>query len=81
MGSRGVLCAVFCLAVAAPPAAELVTMVNVDWSFSCHDLAARFGFDRVRWLNDFQANAHALPHLGADDSVTLAAGAAQQHAS
>ena len=67
----------FCLAVAAPPAAELVTMVNVDWSFSCHDLAARFGFDRVRWLNDFQANAHALPHLGADDSVTLAAGAAQ----
>jgi glucokinase len=67
----------FCLAAAAPPAAELVTMVNVDWSFSCRDIAARFGFERVHWLNDFQANAHALPYLGADDSVTIAAGAAR----
>ena len=47
----------FCLAAAAPPAMERVTMVNLDWSFSCGELATLFGFDRVHWLNDFQANA------------------------
>ena len=69
----------FCLAVAAPPAAERVTMVNVDWSFSCQDLAARFGFDRVRWLNDFQANAHSLPHLEPSDLELIHPGSETEH--
>jgi len=63
-----------CLAVAAPPAADRVTMINIDWSFSCRDLATRFGFTRLRWLNDFQSNAYALPHLSDADKELLRAG-------
>ena len=53
-----------CLAVAAPPSGDRVVMVNIDWSFSCRELAERFGFSLLRRINDFQANAYALPHLG-----------------
>jgi glucokinase len=67
----------FCIAVAAPPADDLIRMSNIDWAFSCSDLAQRFGFGRVRWLNDFEANAHALPHLGETGRVSLYPGAAR----
>lgn len=55
-----------CIAVAAPPSADRVIMSNMDWSFSCSELASAFGFTRFHRLNDFEANAYALPHL--DDS-------------
>ena len=46
-------------------------MTNIDWSFSCRALAFRFGFDQLRRLNDFEANAYALPYLAADDCELL----------
>ena len=49
-------------------------MVNIDWSFSCSELQVRYGFKAFRWLNDFQANAHALPHLAEGDREELRAG-------
>jgi glucokinase len=63
-----------CIAAAAPPTGDRVNMVNIGWSFSCRELAARFGFNELAWLNDFQANAHALPHLGAADMQCLQSG-------
>jgi glucokinase len=60
-----------CIAVAAPPAADRVTMINMDWSFSCRELAALFGFSHLQWINDFEANAYSLPHLTSSDLVTL----------
>ncbi len=63
-----------CLAVAAPPFGDRVTMLNIDWSFSLHELAARFGFIRLRGINDFEGNAFALPHLSARDLTVLHAG-------
>ena len=60
-----------CIAVAAPPSADRVTMVNMDWSFSCRELAAHFGFAQLRQLNDFESNAYALPHLCAGDRELL----------
>jgi glucokinase len=63
-----------CIAVAAPPAGDRVTMVNINWSFSCRDMARRFGFTRLGWINDFQAIAYALPHLGSTDRQLLHAG-------
>ncbi len=62
---------VCCIAVAAPPSTDLVVMSNMDWSFSCSALAARFGFRQLRRLNDFEANAYALPHLAAGDRKLL----------
>jgi glucokinase len=63
-----------CIAAAAPPAGDLVAMINNDWSFSCRDLAERFGFAKIDWLNDFRANAHALPHLTENDTQCLNTG-------
>lgn len=63
-----------CLAVAAPPFADRVQMLNIDWSFSLRELATRFGFVRLRGINDFEGNAYALPHLSERDLTTLHAG-------
>ena len=60
-----------CIAVAAPHTGDRVEMVNMDWSFSCRRVAASFGFRDFRRINDFEANAYALPHLGADDVEVL----------
>ena len=51
-----------CIAVAAPPSADRVVMSNIDWSFSCRELASRFGFRKLLRLNDFEANAYVLLH-------------------
>ncbi|MAT92594.1 MAG: glucokinase [Halioglobus sp.] len=63
-----------CLAVAAPPFRDRVRMLNIDWSFSASELAARFGFAQLRCINDFEGNAFALPHLGAAELHALRAG-------
>lgn len=63
-----------CIAAAAPPDGDQITMINAGWSFSCRELADRFGLDQFLWLNDFQANAHALPHLGTADLEQVCAG-------
>jgi glucokinase len=63
-----------CLAVAAPPFGDQVTMLNIDWSFSCREMAEHFEFSALRCINDFEANAHALPHLADHDLTTLHCG-------
>jgi len=63
-----------CLAVAAPPFGDRVTMLNIDWSFSLRELVTRFGFNRLRAINDFEGNAYALPHLRATDLTVLHTG-------
>lgn len=60
-----------CLAVAAPPFDDRVTMLNIDWSFSRSELAERFGFSQLRCINDFEGNAYALPHLSDQNLTTL----------
>ncbi len=67
-----------CLAVAAPGGEDRVSMVNVDWSFSRREIQERFGWHVTGWLNDFEANAHGLPHLAPDERVTLRSGWAPQ---
>lgn len=63
-----------CIAVAAGPSDDVVTMSNMDWSFSCTNLAERFGFADCNWINDFSAIAWALPFLEASDYHTLRVG-------
>lgn len=63
-----------CIAIAAPPFEDRVTMMNINWSFSCREVAARFDFDAFRCINDFEGNAYSLPHLSPEDVVTLRAG-------
>jgi glucokinase len=63
-----------CIAVAAPPSGDRVTMTNINWSFSCRDLARRFGFTQLGRINDFQGIAYALPHLANADRQPLHTG-------
>lgn len=59
------------LAVAAPlPVAPdhdtCIRMTNIDWQFTPGELAAALGLARVTLLNDFAAQAWAVPALAAD---------------
>jgi len=62
-----------CLAVAAPPFGDTIRMTNIDWSFAPAAIRQRFGFARLQCINDFESNAHALPHLQGADLVALRA--------
>ena len=60
-----------CLAVAALPQGDMISMFNMSWSFSMQETARQFGFKKVRWMNDFAANACSLPHLASDEVELL----------
>jgi glucokinase len=63
-----------CLAIAAPVQGDEVRMTNRLWSFSIDALRDELGFERLEIINDFTAVALALPHLRANDRLTVGAG-------
>uniref|UniRef100_UPI001F021385 glucokinase n=1 Tax=Falsiroseomonas oryziterrae TaxID=2911368 RepID=UPI001F021385 len=62
------------LALAGPVLREPVRLTNAPWDVSSAALTRRFGFDRVRLVNDFLVQAHALPHLREADLVRIGGG-------
>lgn len=62
------------LAVASPVTGDAVTLTNHPWSFTISGLTRHFGFDRLLVVNDFTANALAVPHLAADERVAVGGG-------
>jgi glucokinase len=56
------------LAVAAPLESEEVALTNRTWRFRPGELARRFGFAKLRLVNDFEAIAWALTRLTAEDA-------------
>jgi glucokinase len=64
------------LAVASPISGDEVSFTNLPWTFSIEGLRRRFGFAHLCVINDFVANALALPHLSADDRLLIGGGAA-----
>jgi glucokinase len=63
------------LAVAAPVIGDRVTLTNHPWIFSIEDTRKHFGFTQLRVINDFAANALAVPHLTEADSMQVGGGA------
>ena len=63
------------LAVAAPVTGDTVAMTNHPWTFSADALRRQFGFSALRVINDFVANALAVPHLTAADRLQVGGGA------
>ena len=51
------------LAVAAPITGDQVTLTNHAWTFSIEALRRYVSLKRLRVINDFTANALAIPHL------------------
>jgi glucokinase len=63
------------LAVASPVTGDQVTLTNHPWTFSVKALRAQLGLRRLQVVNDFAANAVAVPHLGQDDVLKVGGGA------
>jgi glucokinase len=62
------------VAVAAPVVGDSISLTNSPWSFGCEELRAALGLERLLVLNDFEALAHALPHLGPRDLHQIGGG-------
>jgi glucokinase len=63
------------LAVPAPVTGDTVTLTNHPWSFSVDEIRKHFGFAKLRVINDFIANALAVPHLTDTDRMQVGGGA------
>jgi len=62
------------LAVASPITGDQVTLTNHAWTFSIEGLRRHIGLERLRVINDFAANALAIPHLGESDRIQIGVG-------
>jgi|CXWL01.1.fsa_nt_gi glucokinase len=57
-------------AVAGPVDGDFLALTNCPWQFSLDETRQALGLERLLAVNDFQALALALPHLGRDDLET-----------
>lgn len=62
------------LAVAAPIYGEHVKMTNLGWSFRIEALRDELQLDSLQLLNDFEAQAYALPALSPQELEQIGAG-------
>jgi glucokinase len=60
--------------VAGPVIGDWLSFTNHPWSFSIMGLTRDLGFDRLQVVNDFEAVALAVPHLGDDDRCQVGSG-------
>lgn len=63
------------LGIAGPVQGRVVQTTNLPWRIDADSLQRQFGFAHCTLLNDLEATAYGLPALGADDLLTLQAGA------
>ena len=68
------------LAVASPVTGDAVTLTNHPWSFSIAGLKRDLGLVRLVVINDFTANALAVPRLRPEDRQPVGGGAAAEGA-
>jgi len=57
--------------VACPVVEGRCRFPNLEWDVDVASLRRELGIERTRLVNDFDAVAHALPHLGARDVAVL----------
>ena len=63
------------IAIASAIAGDEVRMTNHPWTFSISGLRDELGFERLDVINDFTAQALALPHLDDANKVKIGGGA------
>jgi glucokinase len=62
------------LAVASPVTGDAVQLTNHPWSFSISKLRSELQAERLDVINDFTANALAIPHLNPEERVAVGDG-------
>lgn len=63
------------LAVAGPVTGDRIVMMNSPWGFSVEAMQQRFGWSKLYVVNDFAANALAVPHLSTEHLLQIGDGA------
>lgn len=58
-------------AVAGPVRDGAIHLTNLGWKFSTEDIRAGLGVAEVELINDFEAVALSVPHLGASDLAPI----------
>lgn len=69
---------VICLAAAGPVVHGRVHLTNNHWTLDERELRESSGADKVLLLNDFEAVAYSVPHLGPDDYLQIGPPPARQ---
>jgi glucokinase len=64
------------LAVASPVTGDAVKLTNHPWSFSISELRRDVQIERLAVINDFTANALAIPHLRREECLSIGGGEA-----
>ena len=64
------------IAVATPVESDEIGFTNSPWTFSIQGLQRRLGLGRLAVINDFVAQALAMPHLGRDEVSLMGGGTA-----
>ncbi len=64
------------IAVASSPEGDIVGLTNHAWTFSIEDLRETLGLTQLRIVNDFHANALAIPHLAVHELIKIGGGKA-----
>jgi glucokinase len=68
------------IAVAGPVTGDNIRLTNSPWSFGREEMRAALDLDDLLILNDFEALAHALPHLAPSELMQIGGGAPAEHA-
>jgi glucokinase len=68
------------IAVAGPVSGDFFAMTNHTWSFSTEAVRRALNLESLVLVNDFEANALAIPHLTSADVVQWGGGTAVQRA-
>jgi glucokinase len=66
------------LAIAGPVIGDQIALTNHPWSFSIVELQRNLRLDRLVVVNDFAANAAAIPHLTQDQRTAIGGGTAAE---
>ena len=69
-----------CLAFAGPTDTDRIELANSSWVFSHRELQQALGFERLKLINDFTAQALSVPHLKPDALVEIKPGEPRAHA-
>jgi glucokinase len=59
------------LGVAGPVRDQTITLTNIGWHFGADGVGRALGIARVALINDFEAVALSIPHLGRTDRVVI----------
>ena len=67
------------LAIAGPVLGDQISLTNAAWSFSVEELKRSLGLTALVVVNDFAANAYAIPHLVAEQKFVIGPDIAHAH--